>query len=430
MAKNKIKLLVISSVMPHVKSNFEAANVILHSILSELINSNSFELTYMYVNSTLPEIPMNAKSEIDELKDKGVKFLDPLLLEPNPPLHKHPFKLIKAFFFKPEAILYGHGEGKKLLSLLNGHEIDAVMPVWSELGSNIASELPFLRFAYNGNPENKVFDAYYEIMRLANVQPKGIRFLFYWMRYSILSNILKRAHIAILRRYNFVADVGAIDAADYKSHGINAFYLQNMWPINPPADWVSRRDNMEANNLSKIVGNVGNTSATGNSLGFIALTQEVLPALKTKLDLESFKIHIFGGREPRDYLKPLLNDTQIVLRGFVDDLDAEIMSAPVFMVLNNRYNFQSGHTRFLHAWSLGACVIAFDNCSESMPEIKNGYNALLGSSSEEIADLIVQALSDRDLRRRIGQGGVDTLKSKFHPSVVTKTLVNKIKQSF
>ena len=59
MADNKIKLLVISSVMIHVKSNFEAANVISHSIESEVVNSNSFELTYAYVNATLPEISSN-----------------------------------------------------------------------------------------------------------------------------------------------------------------------------------------------------------------------------------------------------------------------------------------------------------------------------------------------------------------------------------
>ena len=59
MADNKIKLLVISSVMIHVKSNFEATNVISHPIESEVVNSNSFELTYAYVNATLQEISGN-----------------------------------------------------------------------------------------------------------------------------------------------------------------------------------------------------------------------------------------------------------------------------------------------------------------------------------------------------------------------------------
>jgi hypothetical protein len=59
MADNKIKLPVLPSVMIHVKSNFEAANFISHSIKSEVVNSNSFELTYAYVKATLAEISGN-----------------------------------------------------------------------------------------------------------------------------------------------------------------------------------------------------------------------------------------------------------------------------------------------------------------------------------------------------------------------------------
>jgi len=59
MVHNKIKLLVISSIIIGVKSNFEAINVIAHSRESEVVNSNPFELTYAYVNSTLLEISGN-----------------------------------------------------------------------------------------------------------------------------------------------------------------------------------------------------------------------------------------------------------------------------------------------------------------------------------------------------------------------------------
>jgi hypothetical protein len=42
MVHNKIKLLVISSIMIRVKSNFEAINVIAHSRELEVVNSNPF----------------------------------------------------------------------------------------------------------------------------------------------------------------------------------------------------------------------------------------------------------------------------------------------------------------------------------------------------------------------------------------------------
>jgi len=59
MVHNKIKLLVISSIMIRVKSNFEAINVIADSRELEVVNSNPFELTYAYVNSTFLDISGN-----------------------------------------------------------------------------------------------------------------------------------------------------------------------------------------------------------------------------------------------------------------------------------------------------------------------------------------------------------------------------------
>jgi hypothetical protein len=81
----------------------------------------------------------------------------------------------------------------------------------------------------------------------------------------------------------------------------------------------------------------------------------------------------------------------------------------------------------LHAWSLGACVIAFRDCREAMPEIQHGYNALLGDTAEDIAELIFKALNDQILRRRIGLGGIETLKNSFSPVYVSQRLVENMK---
>lgn len=388
-----------------------------------------FELSYAFISSTDAKVPIEAQDEIDALQSNGVQFLEPLLLNPSPSLRERPMFFLKALLGNPESILLGYDVSEKLSTLLNGQKIDAVLTIWSEVGLNAASNFPALRFAYHGNPDHKVFDAQHEIMRLAGVQPKGLRGLVDSLRRALLRNLLERAHLAVLRRYHFVADVAANDAAYYAANGVNAIYLQNMWPTQPPPDWEARRDTLEAANPGKIVGSVGNTSATGNSLGFIALGQEVLPALKRKLGEQAFKIHIFGGREPKPFLKPLLDDPHILLRGFVNDLDAEILSASVFLISNNHHRFKVGHTRFLHAWSLGACVVAFDDCRESMPEIEHGRNALLGSTAEEVAFWVAQALADRDLRRRIGQGGIDTLRAQYSPTSVTRALIEHI-QSF
>ena len=54
MADNKIKLPVLPSVMIHVKSNFEVAN-----LESEVVTSYFFELTYLYLKGALSKMPGN-----------------------------------------------------------------------------------------------------------------------------------------------------------------------------------------------------------------------------------------------------------------------------------------------------------------------------------------------------------------------------------
>lgn len=421
-------LLVVSSVWPHVEGSFEAANVVAHAIVAELAASGEFDLSYAYVNANPAQVPPRAEPELARLRATGVNFLEPLLLPPPPSLRDRPLAFAKALLAKPESILYGYDAGKALRARV-GREVDAVLTIWTEVGLNAASDVGTLRFAYHGNPDHKVFDAQHEVMRLVGADPRGLRAVADGLRRGVLRNLLERAHLAMLRRYTFVADVAANDAAYYSSQGVNAFYLANMWPMSPPADWETRRDILEAANPGKIVGSVGNMSATGNSLGFVALGKEVLPALESALPRDSFKIHIFGGREPKSFLKPLLAHPAIVLRGFVDDLNEEIMSAPVFLISNNHHNFKVGHTRFLHAWSLGACVVAFRDCRESMPEIEHGLNALLGDTAEEVAALVAKALGDRELRRRIGRGGIETLQQKFSPATVIRTLIERMQSA-
>ena len=400
----------------------------MHSIVSELVAANKYDLSYVYVNVKTSVIPPEAGNELARLRESGVRFLEPLILAQPKSLQKRPLSFLKALIFRPQLVLVGDGCGGALRDRAH-REVDAVLTIWSEFGLNAASEIGRFRFAYHGNPDHKVFDAQYEVMRLVGADPRGLRAMIDWLRRCVLRGLLARAHLRTLKNYTFVSDVAANDAKYYVSKGINAFYLPNMWPMTPPDNWEALRDQLELVNPGKIVGNVGNLSATGNSLGFVALCNEVLPALERVLPHNSFKIHIFGGSEPKVFLKPLLAHPAIILRGFVDDLNEEIISAPIFLISNNHHNFKVGHTRFLHAWSLGACVVAFRDCCEAMPEIENGCNALLGNTSEEVANLVAQALQDRELRRQIGRGGIETLHKKFNPATVTRELIERMKQS-
>ena len=96
------------------------------------------------------------------------------------------------------------------------------------------------------------------------------------------------------------------------------------------------------------------------------------------------------------------------------------------MCVNNATSYKVGHTRYLHAWSLGAPVVAHVDASISMPEMEDGVNALLGDSPQGIVDNIYSMLVNSELRQKIAFGGVDTFKKYFSAENVTEIILNKL----
>ncbi|MBI4994118.1 glycosyltransferase family 4 protein [Candidatus Peregrinibacteria bacterium] len=143
---------------------------------------------------------------------------------------------------------------------------------------------------------------------------------------------------------------------------------------------------------------------------------------------QPYEVHLFGAGSLHPAVAPKLNVPEVRMRGFVDDIDAELLKSRVFLCVNNGSVYKVGHTRYLHAWSLGCCVVAHKDAALSMPEIVHDKNALLGQNPAEIANLIKTAIEDPGLRARIGEGGYNTFKEYFVASSVAPKILDKIKK--
>jgi len=96
--------------------------------------------------------------------------------------------------------------------------------------------------------------------------------------------------------------------------------------------------------------------------------------------------------------------------------------------LTNVDGFIVGNTRILLAWALGACVVAHANSALSMPEIKHMENALLGETPEQLAELIIKAAEDDQLRERIGRGGFETFQRDYRSDKVVPRMLEAMEQ--
>ncbi len=234
---------------------------------------------------------------------------------------------------------------------------------------------------------------------------------------------LERCHLKLMMDCDVVTNLSA-EYADYyacKGHP-RSLYMNNIWPEAPMLLSGDRAPGLN-DGKAKIFGNLGRPASTGNTYGLKYIGEEIVPRLNAALGTDGYEIHIFGEGEPVPAVSKLLQVPSVKMRGWVDDIDSEICSSHVFLVANNTGRYRGSHTRFLHAWSLKACCVAHRCNARSNPEMVHMENILLGETPDEIVELIMQALRDRDLRHRIGEGGWRTYKAYFTSEVVVGRLL-------
>jgi glycosyltransferase involved in cell wall biosynthesis len=356
-------------------------------------------------------------------RDLGFKLLPPVASPGAPAGWSSKRELLRLLITQDPAVFFpAYALREEVASRIERAGVDVVFHLWSATALAACSDSPRPVFAYYGNPDHRPVRARLLHPALFGQAPAGLKHRVLRHAQLAVSSRMRRANVRLMRTARWAANVCATDAAFYAEHGHpNSFYIQNMWTAGPDRSALPTEP-------GKIVGNLGGLYATGNTFAMWFLVREVLPALDRKL-AGRFALHLFGAGEPVPPLRPRLSHPAIVLRGFVDDIDAEILSAQIFLLLNNcNPDFIAGHTRVLHAWSLGSCLVAHRNMALAMPEIVHGQNALLGESGEEIADHISAALSDDDLRRRIGEEGRRTFEREFLPSVVMERAFARIER--
>jgi glycosyltransferase involved in cell wall biosynthesis len=200
--------------------------------------------------------------------------------------------------------------------------------------------------------------------------------------------------------------------------------VPNTWPDSFGADWEAKRDaGWRGRSEIHILGNISAVTATGNTFGLRYLAREVLPRLDSDFADVDWTVNVTGGGSLADDLRAAFDRPRVVVKGFVPDLDAEMLSNDIFLLLNNAGPYTGGYTRVVYAMSSGACVIAHRRLADSMPEVRHGDNALLGETAAEIVAHVMHAARDSELRRRIGRNARRTYEREFHPCVVMEHLV-------
>ncbi len=301
-------------------------------------------------------------------------------------------------------------------------DADVVFHLWCSAAFGACAEVERPVFAYAGNPDYYSMAARLKHPGLFDIPRTTLRNRAKLRLWRSAYRRFQEVNVELAGRATWVGCVSAPNAAFYAAHGHpNAFYVQNMWPrLESSAAAVEPGDD------NRIVGNLGGQYATGNTFGLWFLGRRILPELDRRLG-DDYTVHLYGAGRLAPPAARAVDHPRVVNRGFVDDIDVELRSAKVFLLANNwNPDFVVGHTRILHAWSLGSCLVAHRNMAVAMPEIVHGENALLGGSAEEMAEHVVTALRDEGLRRAIVEGGRRTFEREFLPATVVGRVLRHV----
>jgi hypothetical protein len=412
------RLLIVNPIWPHSAHSARAANVVVYELIAEFARQPGLKIGFLKLSASGGENPTEIEEKgLRELRALGVEILKPVVISKATAQRR---SRVGFWLFPKETDFYPEAAQRAVAqAAAMAFHPDMIFIPWSETTTSLFSDVPVKKFAYYGNPDPKSGWA-----RAGFARAHGGSWLAYLAQRISLGR-LERFHLAIMRRYDYLGDVAANDADYYRRHGHpNAFYVRNLWIDRFGTSWRAQRA-QERTDPFVIVGNVGKLGGTANTQGLEILGRDVVPELRRAMAGRAFEVHIFGAGVLQPAVAEHLAAPEVRMRGFVDDIDLEMMTAPVFLCMNNASRFKVGHTRYLHAWSLGACVVAHRDAALSMPEMVSGENCLLGASAAEIADMVATVARDAELRRRLGEAGYATFVEKFTARPIVSQIVSR-----
>ncbi len=438
-----MKVFVIGSVVPfarHTQTDVTAVNIVMYELVVALAAlGHKLELQIIFSPARVDRsLTMAETAELANIRALGVTVLGPVFLIPAPKDsdggtgYLRRFRLPVGDDLPPDAIpaLQVRAE---ICERIDGFGADVMLAIWSSEGvaaTHACLEIP--RIAFQGDVDfapaaARLKDA--NLFGLSSNSGTGLRRLVSPLRQSITSLRMRRAHWNLMQSLDVIANVSANNAAYYGQLGHRrSIYVRNTWSNMDVPD-AGLREGAWPRDVVDIVGHIGQLGRTGSTYGLRFLLTEVMPQLELRMENVDYRVNIVGGGEVTPGLRPYLNHPNIARRGYVADLDEFLIASDMLLLLNNAGRYWAAYTRHILAWSLGLCLIVHANSAQAIPEIEHMENALVGSTSEEVAEMIFLASTDSALNARIRQGGRATYEKYFTPAKVAAALSDEFAHS-
>ncbi len=225
-----------------------------------------------------------------------------------------------------------------------------------------------------------------------------------------------------LRHYRFMVNLlqpwdapghfAAHHAEWLRRHGVRRCRYYRTPLVDPiGSDWFERRQAARQRHSKPKILLVGRLGTTLTMAGLSLLARDVLPRLKRRFGRSGFEVHLIG----KDMLPPDLARAfagpSVFLRGYVEDIDEEVLSSDVLLV-PNPIPF-SVRVRILVGFSYGCGIVTHRANALGIPELVHGSNALIGDHGPALAHAVGDILEDQRLQDHLGRNARLTYERSF-----------------
>ena len=162
---------------------------------------------------------------------------------------------------------------------------------------------------------------------------------------------------------------------------------------------------------------VGDLSWLPNVDGVLWFYNRVWPRIK-KASLP-VKFYVIGRRPPEKIRKLSKKDENIVVTGFVRDARPYVAKCSVYVV---PLRIGGGmRLKILEAMAMERPVVATSVGAEGIM-VTNRENIMLADGEADFAERVIELLKERNLRRRVAQGGKSLIEQKYRWESVIEAL--------
>jgi len=238
--------------------------------------------------------------------------------------------------------------------------------------------------------------------------------------------------VRLMRRMLLPCSLKGAFAAHYADFLKNLPGLEKTVYFRTPAhdpvgeSWLEQRKDaqMRRNSTKPKILMIGDITGTAARWGLRLLVDEVLPHLDQVIGSENYELHLVGGGQIESQFDCLHKHPAVFVRGRITPPDEEFLNSDVLFVptpitLGIR-------VRIITGLSYGCCVVAHEANRAGIPELAHNVNSLTGKTGKELAEHIVTAIQNPEIRQRIEKSARDTFCSLFSETVAAKTIVKSI----